>query len=99
MSHILMLELKDRRKAIVGIVGSGSGVGTLDDGGLTQDERLWDGEIAVVSRFLVIGARAACTRLAKTLTDLAPQIWNAATDRADFDKVANSNVVFASQLT
>jgi hypothetical protein len=48
---MLMLELDDKREAIVDKLGTGSGVGTLDDGGLTQDERMCDGENAVVSRF------------------------------------------------
>ena len=51
MSHMLMLGLDDRRKAIVGIRRNGSGVGTLDGGGLTQRARFWKGEMAVEPRF------------------------------------------------
>ena len=51
MSRMLMLGFDDRRKAIVGILRDGSGVGTLGDGRLTQRARFWDGEVAVVPRF------------------------------------------------
>ena len=51
MSHMLILKLDDKREAIVDKLGTWSGVDTLDDGCLAQDERMWDGENAVVSRF------------------------------------------------
>ena len=44
MSRMLMLGLDDRRKAILGILRDGSDVGTLDEAGLTQRERFWEGK-------------------------------------------------------